>query len=394
MHTYLNQLQHILDHGIKKDDRTGVGTISCFGLQARYNMADGFPAVTTKRLVWKSVLSELLWFISGSRDIKKLKKLLKSNRLWDGNNGSYNDYHSRQKREDKIDKKDSDMGRIYGVQWRHWQGYGQKKNQREIGFGVETKKTQGLDQGEIDFDEEKVGPHSWRRLRDHHGHKIDQLQKAINLIRKFPKSRRILVDTWNAAEVTPYQNVDQFQKAIDLIQENPESRRILIDAWNAAGVDQLKNAIDLIQENSESRRILVDAWNAVEVTPYQVALPPCHVLFQFYVAEGKLSLQMYQRSCDMFLGVPLNIASYSVLLHMVAKITGLVPHEFIHVLGDAHIYLNHLDAVKEQLSRKPYPLPELRIKDRSQTEIDHFEMDDFELINYQHHDTIRAEMAV
>ena len=279
MHTYLNQLQQVLDHGVKKGDRTGVGTISCFGLHARYAMADGFPAVTTKRLVWKSMLSELLWFISGSDNIYDLKTYLKSNRLWDDN---YEDYLNRL----GIDKNDGSMGRIYGVQWRRWKGA--------------------------------------------NGKVVDQLQEAINLIR-----------------------------------ENPESRRIMVDAWNAA-----------------------------ETGSRDVALPPCHNFFQFYVAEGKLSLQMYQRSCDMFLGVPLNIASYSVLLHMVAKITGLVPHEFIHVLGDAHIYLNHLDAVKEQLSRKPYPLPELRIKDRGQTEIDHFEMVDFELINYQHHDTIRAKMAV
>ncbi len=390
MHTYLNQLQHVLNHGIKKEDRTGVGTISCFGLHARYAMADGFPAVTTKRLVWKSMLSELLWFISGSNDIKKLKAMLKSNRLWDGN---YKDYHSKARR---VYKADGDMGRIYGVQWRAWQGYGRKKKK-------DSEQTeQDLEQTEIDFGvqwpkKKEVGAHSWRRLRDRHGNKVDQLQDAIDLILENPESRRILVDTWNAAEVTPYQNVDQLQDAIDLILENPESRRILVDAWNVAGdqnVDQLKNAIDLIRENPESRRILVDAWNAAEVTPYQVALPPCHVLFQFYVAEGKLSLQMYQRSCDMFLGVPLNIASYSVLLHMVAKITGLVAHEFIHVLGDAHIYLNHLDAVKEQLSRKPYPLPKLHIEDRGQTKIEDFEMDDFELINYQHHDTIRAEMAV
>ena len=279
MHTYLDQLQHVLDHGVKKGDRTGVGTISCFGLHARYAMADGFPAVTTKRLVWKSVLSELLWFISGSDNIYDLKTYLKSNRLWDGN---YEDYLNRL----GTDKNDGNMGRIYGVQWRRWKGA------------------------------------------------------------------------------------------------------------NGKVVDQLQNAIDLIRENPESRRIMVNAWNAAEIGSLDVALPPCHNFFQFYVAEGKLSLQMYQRSCDMFLGVPLNIASYSVLLHMVAKITGLVPCEFIHVLGDAHIYLNHLDAVKEQLPRKPYPLPELRIKDRGQTEIDHFEMDDFELINYQHHDTIRAKMAV
>ena len=279
MHTYLDQLQHVLDHGVKKGDRTGVGTISCFGLHARYAMADGFPAVTTKRLVWKSVLSELLWFISGSDNIYDLKTYLKSNRLWDGN---YEDYLNRL----GIDKNDGSMGRIYGVQWRQWKG------------------------------------------------------------------------------------------------------------TNGKVVDQLQNAIGLIRENPESRRIMVNAWNAAEIGARDVALPPCHNFFQFYVAEGKLSLQMYQRSCDMFLGVPLNIASYSVLLHMVAKIANLVPCEFIHVLGDAHIYLNHLDAVKEQLSRKPYSLPELRIEDRGQTEIDHFEMDDFELINYQHHDTIRAEMAV
>ncbi len=279
MHTYLDQLQHVLDHGVKKGDRTGVGTISCFGLHARYAMADGFPAVTTKRLVWKSMLSELLWFISGSDNIYELKTYLKSNRLW---NGNYEDYLNRL----GIDKNDGSMGRIYGVQWRRWKGA------------------------------------------------------------------------------------------------------------NGKVVDQLQNAIELIRENPESRRIMVNAWNAAEIGSRDVALPPCHNFFQFYVAEGKLSLQMYQRSCDMFLGEPLNIASYSVLLHMVAKITGLVAHEFIHVLGDAHIYLNHLDAVKEQLSRKPYPLPELRIKNRGQTEIDDFEMDDFELINYQHHDTIRAEMAV
>ena len=274
MYTYLDQLQHVLDHGVKKGDRTGVGTISCFGLQARYAMADGFPAVTTKRLVWKSMLSELLWFISGSDNIYELKTHLKSNRLWDGN---YEDYLNRL----GIDKNDGNMGRIYGVQWRRWKGA------------------------------------------------------------------------------------------------------------NGKVVDQLQNAINLIRENPESRRIMVNAWNAAEIGTQDVALPPSQ-----YVAEGKLSLQMYQRSCDMFLGVPLNIASYSVLLHMVAKITNLIPCEFIHVLGDAHIYLNHLDAVKEQLSREPYPLPELRIKDRGQTEIDHFEMDDFELINYRHHDTIRAEMAV
>ena len=159
-------------------------------------------------------------------------------------------------------------------------------------------------------------------------------------------------------------------------------------------VDQLQDAIDLIRNNPSSRRIIVNAWNAAEVSPRDVALPPCHSFFQFYVAEGALSLQMYQRSCDMFLGVPLNIASYALLLHMVARITGLVPREFIHALGDAHIYLSHLSAVEEQLSRTPHPLPELRIKDRGQSEIGDFELDDFELINYHHHPPIQAAMAV
>ncbi len=347
MNTYLNLLQYILDHGVKKGDRTGVGTISCFGLQARYPIADGFPAVTTKRLVWKSMLSELLWFISGSDNIYDLKTYLKSNRLWDGNSADYDSNGHR------VYKEDGCMGRIYGKQWRAYQTcYGKKEDlrderQQEIDFGVK-----------------------WRQLWELKKKKVDCRQQEIDFGVKW----------WH--------------------QWDKEKKQVIRHPWRrwqdrlGKKVDQLQEAIDLIRENPESRRILVNAWNAAEISPQKVALPPCHILFQFYVAEDKLSLQMYQRSCDMFLGVPLNIASYSVLLHMVAKITGLVPHEFIHVLGDAHIYLNHLDAVKEQLSREPYPLPKLRIKDRGQTEIGDFEMDDFELINYQHHDTIRAAMAV
>ena len=349
MHTYLDQLRYILDHGVQKNDRTGVGTISCFGLQARYAMADGFPAVTTKRLVWKSMLSELLWFVSGSDNIHDLTTYLKSNRLWDGN---YEDYCSNGRR---VYKEDGEMGRIYGMQWREYQTcYGKKEDSSEVDER----------QKEIDFGEK------WRCLWDDQKKKVNGKKKEIN-----------------SGEQWEYQWDDQKKK----VTRHPWRR------WQdrfGKKVDQLQEAIDLIRENPESRRILVNAWNAAEISPQKVALPPCHVLFQFYVAEGNLSLQMYQRSGDMFLGVPLNIASYSTLLHMVAKITGLVPHEFIHVLGDAHIYLDHLDAVKAQLSRTPYPLPQLRIADRGQTEIDDFEMDDFELVNYQHHPTIRAKMAV
>ena len=278
MKQYLDQLRHILDQGVRRGDRTGVGTISCFGLQARYNMNDGFPAVTTKKLVWKSMVSELLWFISGSDNINDLKKIYPHNKLWDGN---YQDYLERL----GLRENSGSMGRIYGVQWRHWRG----------------------------------------------------------------------------ADRT---------------------------------VDQMREAIDLIRRSPDSRRLIVNAWNAAEVAPEDVALPPCHSFFQFYVADGRLSLLMYQRSCDMFLGVPLNIASYSLLLHVVARITRLEPGEFIHTLADAHIYLNHLDAVGEQLSRDPFPLPSLRITDRAQKTIDDFIYDDFQLINYRCHAAVKAKMAV
>ena len=278
MRIYLDQLHHVLEKGVEKSDRTGVGTLSTFGLQARYDLTAGFPAVTTKKLAWKSMLSELLWFVSGSSNINDLKAIYKHNKLWDGN---YDDYLERR----GLSENDGDMGRIYGAQWRAWRGADRE--------------------------------------------------------------------------------VDQLQEAIELIRENPGSRRILVSAWNAAEVDS-----------------------------DDVALPPCHSFFQFYVADGRLSLQMYQRSCDMFLGVPLNIASYSVLLSMVARITNLEPFEFIHSLGDSHIYLNHLDAVRIQLEREPLAPPKLKIADRGQKNIDDFLFDDFELVNYQSHETIKAVMAV
>ncbi len=279
MKSYLDQLQYILDNGVIRGDRTGVGTTSVFGLNARYNMADGFPAVTSKKLAWKVMSSELLWFISGSTNINDLKDVYEHNKIWDAN---YEDYTRRL----GLEMSDGDMGRVYGSQWRAWR--------------------------------------------------------------------------------------------------TPDGREI----------DQLQEAIDLIKNNPESRRIIVNAWNPGEASPNQVALPPCHSFFQFYVADNRLSLQMYQRSADMFLGVPFNIASYSLLLHMVAKITGTVAHEFIHTIGDAHIYLDAVEQVKEQISREPLPLPELHIEDRGQETIDDFVMQDFKLVNYQCHDAIKARMAV
>ncbi len=282
MQSYHDQLQFILDNGTVREDRTGVGTTSVFGLQARYNMADGFPAVTTKKLAFKVMLSELLWFISGATNLNDLKAIYKQNKIWDAN---YEDYVARLARDEGIDVIEGEMGRVYGSQWRKWQ--------------------------------------------------------------------------------------------------TPDGEEI----------DQLSDAINLIKNNPDSRRIIVNAWNPGENAPDQVALPPCHTFFQFYVAGDKLSLHMYQRSADMFLGVPFNIASYSVLLHMVAHVTGLTAHEFVHTMGDAHIYLDAIDQAKEQLTREPLPLPNLHIEDRGQT-IDDFVMSDFRLENYQSHDAIKAKMAV
>ncbi len=279
MKTYLAQLQFILDNGKEHHDRTGVGTLSSFGLHARYDLRDGFPTVTTKQLVWKSLLSELLWFTSGSGNINDLKEIYPYNKLWDLN---YRDYLERL----GLQSNDGDMGRIYGTQWRRWRA--------------------------------------------------------------------------------------------------PDGR----------DVDQLQNAVELIRNDPTSRRIIVSAWNPGEIGTNDVALPPCHSFFQFYVDGQHLSLQMYQRSADMFLGVPLNITSYSILLLMVAKITGLIPKEFVHVIGDAHIYLDAVDQCREQVTREPYPLPELEINDTGQREIDDFQFSDFVLKDYQCHQAIKANMAV
>jgi thymidylate synthase len=279
MNTYLAQLQQILDTGVKRGDRTGVGTLSCFGLQARYHLPDGFPAVTTKKLVWKSMVSELLWFISGSGNINDLKGIYAHNKLWDLNYADYLHRHG-------LDDNDGDMGRVYGQQWRHWQ------------------------------------------------------------------------------------------------------------SPNGEQIDQLNDAIELIRHNPESRRIIVNAWNPAESDSTSVALPPCHAFFQFYVADGRLSLMMYQRSADMFLGVPLNIASYSLLLQMVARITGLQAWDFIHTIADAHIYLDAVPQCRQQLGRTPLPLPQLEIVDRGQKSIDDFVMTDFSLKDYQCHAAIHANMAV
>lgn len=264
MKQYLDLLQHVLDKGAEKKDRTGTGTKSVFGYQMRFNLDNGFPLMTTKKLHLKSIIYELLWFLKGDTNIKYLN---------DNQVNIWNEWADQE----------GNLGHIYGFQWRSWPSY--------------------------------------------QGGSIDQISAVIRSIK-----------------------------------ENPDSRRHIVSAWN---VGDLSN----------------------------MALPPCHVLFQFYVADGRLSCQLYQRSADIFLGVPFNIASYALLLMMVAKVTGLKPGEFIHTMGDAHIYNNHMEQVKTQLGRQPRPLPVMKLNPGVKS-IEEFAFDDFTLENYDPHPHIKAPISV
>lgn len=264
MRQYLDLLQTILDTGAAKEDRTGTGTKSIFGYQMRFPLQQGFPLLTTKKLHLRSIIHELLWFLSGSTNVRYLRENRVS--IWD-----------------EWADADGELGPVYGYQWRQWQ--------------------------------------------DSRG-----------------------------------QSIDQIQQVVDQIKTNPDSRRMIVSAWNVADVPRM-------------------------------ALPPCHLLFQFYVADGRLSCQMYQRSADVFLGVPFNIASYALLTHMVAHVTGLVAHEFIHTLGDAHLYTNHFEQARLQLTREPRPLPGLKIV-RTVESIFDFRFEDFQLEAYDPHPHIAAPVAV
>ena len=264
MKQYLDLMRHVRDHGVKKDDRTGTGTVSVFGYQMRFDLAEGFPAVTTKKLHFRSIIHELLWFLRGDTNIAYLKENGVS--IWD-----------------EWADENGDLGPVYGAQWRSW-----------------------------------PTPDG--------GH------------------------------------IDQISQVLEQLGRNPDSRRIIVSAWNVGELDRM-------------------------------ALPPCHALFQFYVADGRLSCQLYQRSADIFLGVPFNIASYALLTLMMAQVTGLRPGEFIHTLGDAHLYLNHLEQADLQLSREPLPLPTMRLN----PEVDDlfaFRYEDFTLEGYQSHPHIKAPVAV
>jgi thymidylate synthase len=304
MKTYLEALHDVLETGTRKDDRTGIGTISKFGMQQRYDLSQGFPAVTTKKLAWKSVVGELLWMIEGSGNERRLAEITHGTTdgvvtIWTPNALAP---YWRPKA-----KYEGDLGRVYGVQWRHWRAIKPRTagGSFKDDFGV-TYRRQG-----------------------------------------------------NDVEV---KEIDQLQILIQGIKEDPHGRRHILTAWNPGELEAM-------------------------------ALPPCHCFAQFYVADGRLSCQMYQRSCDMFLGVPFNIASYSLLTHMIAQVCGLQVGEFVHVLGDAHIYLDHIEQVNEQLKREPLPAPRLWLNPDI-SDITKFTINDIRLENYQSHDAIRAKMAV
>lgn len=299
MKEYHKALEYILENGKDKTDRTGVGTRSVFGMQMRFDLRLGFPAVTTKKLAWKSVVSELLWFLEGSGDERRLAEILHGTKdeskktIWTANAEA--DYWKPKA------QFDGDLGRVYGVQWRHWRKYIERKDMGEAHLGI---------------------------------------------------GNRVATDRIE---------VDQVQQLIDGIKKDPSGRRHIISAWNPAELDQM-------------------------------ALPPCHVLAQFDVTDGYLSCQLYQRSCDMFLGVPFNIASYSLLTHIIARECGLKVGDFIWTGGDCHIYNNHFDAVREQLSREERQLPTLMMTvDKKWNQ---YVLEDFILEGYNPWGPIKAEMAV
>ncbi|MCK5847058.1 MAG: thymidylate synthase [Bacteroidales bacterium] len=264
MKQYLDLLDHVIENGVEKGDRTGTGTISTFGYQMRFDLADGFPVLTTKKLHLKSIIHELLWFLKGSTNAKYLQD--NGVKIW-------NEWADD----------DGELGPIYGYQWRSWPDY-------------------------------KGG------------------------------------------------NIDQISNVIESIKNNPDSRRHIVSAWNVGAIDDMN-------------------------------LPPCHILFQFYVADGTLSCQLYQRSADIFLGVPFNIASYALLLQMVAQVTGLKVGTFVHTLGDAHIYMNHIEQSKLQITREPYKLPTMKINPEVKSIFD-FKFEDFELVDYQSHPHIKGAISI
>jgi thymidylate synthase len=293
---YLGLLRHVLEHGKFKADRTGTGTFSVFGAQARYSLKDGFPLVTTKKVHLKSIIYELLWFLSGDRYVRYLQENKVT--IWD----------------EWADAK-FDLGPVYGKQWRHW--------------------TTQSDPPDPDANHPTL--FDLGKLSD----------EVSGTSKRIPKSGH--------------------------------------------GIDQIANVITEIRKNPNSRRLIVSAWNVADIEC--MALAPCHCLFQFYVSDGELSCQLYQRSADLFLGVPFNIASYALLTLMIAQVCGLKPGDFVHTFGDLHLYANHVEQAKLQLSREPRPLPQMKLTPTIKT-INGFNFEDFELVGYDPHPAIKAPIAV
>ena len=300
MEQYLNLLKEIKDKGVKKHDRTGTGTISIFGHQMRFNLQDGFPLVTTKKVNFDSILHELLWFVKGETNIEYLVQ----NKVNIWNEWPFKSWLEKTNQLDDIE--------MHSIEWK-------EKLSEFVGL-IQTDKIFAQKYGEL-------GPVYGKQWRD-------------------------------------FEGVDQLKLVIDDIKNNPDSRRHIVSAWNPKEIP-----------------IMIES-----------GLPPCHTLFQFYVSEGKLSCQLYQRSADVFLGVPYNIASYALLTCMIASVTDLQPGDFVHSLGDTHIYLNHLNQVEEQLKRKPHNLPQLKIS--SKPSLFDYKYEDFELIDYESHPFISAPIAV
>jgi len=298
---YLNLLEKILNEGVEKGDRTGTGTKSIYGTQLKFDLSKSFPILTTKKVFWKGVVEELLWFIRGETDSNLLAQ--KGVKIWEGNTSR-----------EFLDKKNlnypqGEIGPGYGFQWRHW------------GADYEGSKSSPKDNPEN---------YSWRTLKLQFGNGIDQLQQVVNKI-----------------------------------ISNPTDRRLIVSAWNVKEIEKM-------------------------------ALPPCHLLFQFDVTDGYLNCQWYQRSSDVFLGSPFNISSYALLTYLISKITNLKPGTLTYTSGDTHLYLNHIDQAKEQIKREPYPFPQLNIKKdiKSLQDIEALTLQDLELVGYQSHATIKATMAV
>lgn len=296
---YLDLLRHVMEHGKFKADRTGTGTYSLFGAQARYPLAEGFPLLTTKKVHTKSIIHELLWFLKGETNIKYLK---------DNGVTIWNEWAD----------KDGNLGPVYGKQWRHW-----------------VTKSRPRQSADTDNSEPTL---------------FDMSEFYAEPIAAIPPGSRV---RWG---------IDQIEEVVKQIKKNPNSRRLIVSAWNVADIDSM-------------------------------ALPPCHCLFQFYVSEGELSCQLYQRSADIFLGVPFNIASYALLTLMVAQVCDLKPGDFVHTFGDLHLYSNHVEQAKLQLSREPRPLPQIKLNPAVKN-IHDFKFEDIELVGYDPHPAIKAPVAV